>query len=60
VPTQKQNLGTGKFPIQKWGIFYKIKEIKRLGGDVRSYFAQLILQIDDEIVKNGHFWMETR
>ena len=48
-----------KSPIQKWAIFYKIKEIKGLGGDVLSYVAQRIPPIDDEIVQKGHFWMDT-
>jgi len=39
--------------------FYKIKEIKGLRGDVRQYAAQVIPQIDDEMVKNSHLWMET-
>ena len=52
-------MGTGKFPIQKWAIFYKVKEIKELGGGVLQYAAQSTPQIDAEIVKKGHFWMET-
>jgi hypothetical protein len=51
----------GKFPIQKWDIFCKIKKIKGLRGDVLyQYVAQVIPQFDDEIVKNSHLWMETR
>ena len=34
-------------------------EIKGLRGDVQVYVAQTILLIDAEIVKKGHFWMET-
>jgi hypothetical protein len=51
-------LGTSGFPIQKRDIFYKIKEINGLRGDVLQYAAQVIPQIDDEIVKNSHLWME--
>jgi hypothetical protein len=53
-------LGTSGFPIQKRDIFYKIKEINGLRGDVLQYVAQVIPQIDDEIVKNSHLWIETR
>ena len=48
-----------KFPIQKWGIFRKVKKIKELCGGVRRYAAQLIPKIDTEIVEKGHFWVET-
>jgi len=34
VPIRKQNLGTSSFPIQKWMIFHKFKEIKGLCGGV--------------------------
>jgi len=40
VPVQKLFLGTGKFPIQKWNILRKIKEIKGLHGGVLEYAAQ--------------------
>jgi len=34
-------MGTGKFPIQKWNILRKIKEIKGLrGGVLVEYTAQ--------------------
>jgi hypothetical protein len=53
-------IGTGKFPIQKWAIFRKFKEI---GGIARRqtvlYAAQAIPSIDGEIAKKGHLWMET-
>ena len=60
MPIQKQNLDTNKFPIQKWMIFYKFKKIKELRGEVQLYAAQTIPKIDAEIVKKGHFWMETK
>ena len=47
------------FPIQKWLIFFKFKKIKQLRGGVQRYAAQVIAKIDAEIVKKGHFWMET-
>ena len=59
MPIQKRLLGTGEFPIQKWNIFRKIKEIKGLRGGVLGYAAQGIPQIDAEIAENSHFWMET-
>jgi hypothetical protein len=34
-------------------------EIKALGGDVRRYVAQLLPQINEEIVKKSRLWMET-
>jgi hypothetical protein len=40
-------------------IFYKFKEIKELRGGVQLYAAHTIPKIDAEIVKKGHFWMET-
>jgi len=40
-------LGAGKFPIQKWGIF------------LQGQGKQVIPQIDTEIVKKSHLWMET-
>ena len=40
-------------------FFYKFKEIKALGGDVHTYVAQLMPQIDTEIVKKSRLWMET-
>ena len=48
-----------KFPIQKWVIFYKFKEIKELGGGVLQYATQPTPLINAKIVKKGHFWMET-
>ena len=59
MPIYKLFLGHKKVPIHKRGIFYKFKEIKALGGDVREYVAQLMPKIDDEIVKKGRLWMET-
>jgi hypothetical protein len=59
VSIQKVIMKTSKFPVQKCGIFYKLKKIKVLGGDVLEYVAQLTSQIDDEIVKKGRFWTET-
>ena len=47
-----------KFPIQKGGIFRKIKEIKGLRVPPRGR-EQEIPQIDAEIAEKGHFWMET-
>ena len=52
-------MGPIQFPIQKWDIFYKFKEIMELRGGVLKYAAQAIPRIDAEIVKKGHFWMET-
>ena len=52
-------LDTTVFPIHKWVIFRKVKEIKELRGDVRRYVAQAILKIDAEIAEKGHLWMET-
>ena len=40
-------------------IFAKIKEIKGLRGGVRQYVAQETPQIDTEIGKKDHLWMET-
>ena len=59
VPIHKLFSGTRQFPIQKRMIFSKFKEIKGLRGDVLKYIAQVILQIDAEIVKKGRLWMET-
>ena len=59
MPIHKLFLGHKEFPIHKRGIFYKFKEIKALGGDVREYVAQLMPKIDDEIVKKDRLWMET-
>jgi hypothetical protein len=61
VSIQKQNLGTGKFPIQKWMIFYKFKEIKELR--VPQLAAGTNNSADcrpaESGMKKGHFWMET-
>ena len=59
MPIHKLFSGTRQFPIQKRMIFSKFKEIKGLRGDVLKYIAQVILQIDAEIVKKGRLWMET-
>jgi len=40
-------------------VFHKFKEIKELRGGVQLHAAQTIPQIDVEIAKKGHFWMET-
>jgi hypothetical protein len=40
-------------------IFSKIKKIKRLRGGVRQHVAQETSQIDTEIGKKDHLWMET-
>jgi hypothetical protein len=48
------------FPIQKCGFLSKVKEIKRLCGGVVYYAAQARAQIDAEIGKKDHLWMETR
>jgi hypothetical protein len=37
----------------------KVKEIKRLCGGVVYYAAQARAQIDAEIGKKDHLWMET-
>ena len=47
------------FPIQKWEYFVNIKKIKGLRGGILKYVAQVIPQIDAEIGKIGHLWMET-
>jgi len=51
---------TIKFPIQKYAIFCKFKEIKELRGGVLVYAAQTIPPIDAEIAEKGHLWTETR
>jgi len=48
------------FPIQKCGFLFKIKEIKRLCGDVAGYVAQTNAPIDAEIGQKDHLWMETK
>jgi hypothetical protein len=40
--------------MQKRDIFYKIQKVKGLRGNVLEYAAQVIPQIDAEIVKNSH------
>ena len=50
---------TEQFPIQKCEFFCKFKNIEKLRGSQVSWAAQVILQIDAEIVKKGNFWMET-
>jgi len=47
------------FPIQKCGFLSKVKEIKRLCGDVAGYVAQSNAPIDAEIGQKDHLWMET-
>jgi hypothetical protein len=47
------------FPIQKCGFLSKVKEIKRLCGDVAGYVAQTNAPIDAEIGQKDHLWMET-
>ena len=47
------------FPIQKCGFLSKVKEIKRLCGDVAGYVAQANAPIDAEIGQKDHLWMET-
>jgi hypothetical protein len=47
------------FPIQKCGFLPKVKEIKRLCGDVAGYVAQTNAPIDAEIGQKDHLWMET-
>ena len=59
VSIHKWNEDTSGFPIQKWMIFYKFKEINELRGGVQLHAVQTIPQIDADIVKKGHFWMET-
>jgi hypothetical protein len=48
-----------KFPIQKFAIFCKFKEIKKLRGGVLECAAQAIPLIDAEIAEKGHLWTET-
>ena len=50
---------TNQFPIQKYAIFCKFKEIKELHGGILLYAAQGIPQIDAEIAEKGHLWTET-
>ncbi len=38
----------------------KVKEIKRLCGDVAGYVAQIKAPIDAEIGQKDHLWMETK
>ncbi len=38
----------------------KVKEIKRLCGDVAGYVAQTNAPVDAEIGQKDHLWMETR
>jgi hypothetical protein len=47
------------FPIHKLGFLSKVKEIKRLCGDVAGYVAQTNAPIDAEIGQKDHLWMET-
>jgi len=47
------------FPIQKCGFLSKVKEIKRLCGDLAGYVAQTNAPIDAEIGQKDHLWMET-
>ena len=44
--------------IKNESFFCKIKEIKELGVQP-ARLEQLTLKTDAEIVKKGHFWMET-
>ncbi len=46
-------------PILKCGFLSKVKEIKRLCGDVAGYVAQTNAPIDAEIGQKDHLWMET-
>jgi hypothetical protein len=39
---------------------FKVKEIKRLCGDVAGYVAQTNAPIDAEIGQKDHLWMETK
>jgi len=59
VPIQKGTLGIVELPTQKGGLFVKIKEIKRLRGDVLEYTAQGTSLIEDEIGNKAPFWMGT-
>ena len=59
VSIHELKLNTSEFPIHKWAIFRKDKEIKGLRGDVRRYVAQVIPQIDAGFAEKGHLWMET-
>ena len=58
-PVGKLKIDTRQFPDWEWVIFYKIKKIKRLGGGVHGYAAQLTSKVDVEIVKKDHSRMET-
>jgi hypothetical protein len=55
VPIQKGTLGIVELPTQKGGLFVKIKEIKRLRGDVLEYTAQGTSLIEDEIDNKAPF-----
>jgi hypothetical protein len=48
-----------KFPIQKCGVFCKVKANKRLRGGEPWYVAQASSQFDAEIAEKGHLWIET-
>jgi len=48
------------FPIQKCGFLSKVKEIKRLCGDVAGYVALTNAPIDAEIGQKDYLWMETK
>jgi len=50
---------TKLFPIREEQILEKIKENKKLCGDVLGYVAQIIPQIDAEIFQKGRFRTET-
>jgi hypothetical protein len=58
VPIQGFFKGSGEFPIQKYAIFCKVKEIKELRVGVRLYAAQAIPPIDAEIAEKGPLWTE--
>jgi len=47
------------FPIQECGFLSKVKEIRRLCGDVAGYIAQTNAPIDAEIGQKDHLWMKT-
>jgi hypothetical protein len=52
-------MDSDEFLVWKRAIFRKIKEIKRLRGDIAIYVAQASVQIDAEIVEKGRFRPET-
>ena len=60
VPIHKRNVGTSRFPDQECAIFFiSSRKSMDFAEAYDRYAAQGILPIDAEIMKKGHFWMET-